>query len=402
MDFPLQHMDIRNFPPPKIPLSPVLDNNHAPNSHPEKTPSIFDAKYKLNTTSGRAALSIALEECGTTNEHEVLIPSYHCESMISPTLRLNAKAIFYRINSDTSPNLTDLKKKISPKTKAIIVTHFFGFTEDLTDIRQLCDTHNICLIEDCAHAFFGQINRQSVGTVGDYAIASTMKFFPVFDGGILASQKYNLQNISLKQPSLSFQVKSWINAVERALAYKRLGARGKVLNTLLSIKTTCWSFIKGLRPQESVVTSSPGSSEGGFGLDENWIYVKSTVSSQKTIINADYSDISKKRRAYYELLDDALRDLPSCEPLFKNLPHDVVPLVYPLKFQCPEQYFSALKEKGVPIWRFGEYLDEKVTPEEFPISRELSETVFQFPCHQSLTQDELDWMIKTIKETIKS
>ncbi|PCI70459.1 MAG: hypothetical protein COB26_02915 [Piscirickettsiaceae bacterium] len=395
-------MDIRNFPPPKIPLSPVLDNNCSQNLQPEKTPSIFDAKYKLNTTSGRAALSIALEECGTNSEHEVLIPSYHCESMISPALRLNANVIFYRIKKDTSPDFTDIKKKISPKTHAIIVTHFFGFTEDLTDIKQLCDTNNICLIEDCAHAFFGQINQQSVGTVGDYAIASTMKFFPVFDGGILASHKHSLHNIILRKPNLSFQLKSWINTVERALVYKRLGIRGAFLNTLLFIKTKCWSFIKGLRPQESTATSSPGSSEGGFGLDENWIYIKSTPSSQKTIMSANYSDIIKKRRSYYKMLDDALRDLPSCEPLFKNLPSDVVPLVYPLKFQHPERYFSTLKEKGVPIWRFGEYLDEKVTPEEFPISCELSKTVFQFPCHQSLTKDELDWMITTVKDTVKS
>ena len=102
------------------------------------------------------------------------------------------------------------------------------------------------------------------------------------------------------------------------------------------------------------------------------------------------------------MLHNALKDLPGCEPLFESSPDGVTPLVYPLKFDNPDLHFSALKEKGVPIWRFGEYLDEQITPEEFPISCELSKTIFQFPCHQSLTQDELDWMITTIKETIKS
>lgn len=396
-------MDIDNFPPPCIPLSPILgDESISSIDHQVTIPSINDATYKLETTSGRAALSIALEKCNVTNQHEVLVPSYHCESMISPALRLNAKVIFYNVNNDTSPDIADIKRKITAKSKAIIVTHFFGFTEDLTEIKDLCDENNMFLIEDCAHAFFGEVNNKPVGTTGDYAIASTMKFFPVFDGGILASDKHDLSNVLLQKPSKSFQLKSAINSVEKALSYKRLGHGGQILKVLLSIKNWLWNLIKNSHPNSQNLTNVPGSSEGGFHLDENWINVKSTIFSSRIIKRANFSVISEKRRTNYQLLHEALSTLPTCEPLFKKLPKNVTPLVYPLKFHNPERYFETLKEKGVPIWRFGEYLDDSITEDEFPISCELSRTIFQFPCHQSLTQQELDWMITTIKDTVKA
>lgn len=394
-------MDINSFPLPFVPLSPVLGDGYWRKPHQHKTHSIFDAKYKLKTTSGRAALAIALEQCGVTNEHNVLIPSYHCDSMISPALRLDADVVFYKINDDTSPNIVDLKNKITQHTKAILVTHFFGFTESLTDIKSLCDEHNIFLIEDCAHAFFGEVNGESVGTVGDYAIASTMKFFPVLDGGILASNKHNLSSVTLKKPTIAFQLKSAINSIEKAIKFKRFGKRGVVLNSLLEIKNVIWNLVKKSSADPSKLTDVPGSSEGGFELDEKWINVHSTYFSTQISERANYSDIRSKRRQNYMLIHNALKALPSCEPLFESLPEHVTPLVYPLKFDKPAQYFSALKEKGVPIWRFGEYLDKKITPDEFPISCELSETIFQFPCHQSLTQEELAWIISTIKDTVK-
>ena len=395
-------MDINNFPPPFIPLSPILDDGYWAKPHQHKTPSIFDAQYKLNTTSGRAALSIALELCQVTSAHNVLVPSYHCESMVSPALRLTSSVFFYKVNKDTSPDIKDISEKINKQTKAILVTHFFGFTQDLSDIKQLCDKHNIFLIEDCAHAFFGETTSKPVGTVGDYAIASTMKFFPVLDGGILASDKHDVSTITLNKPTLPFQLKSAINSFEKAISFKRLGKRGAFLNLLFTVKNNLWNSIKRSVSGSEKLTSVPGSSEGGFGLDENWINVHSTYFSKQIITRANYSSICSKRQHNYKVLHNALKDLPGCEPLFESSPDGVTPLVYPLKFDNPDLHFSALKEKGVPIWRFGEYLDEQITPEEFPISCELSKTIFQFPCHQSLTQDELDWMITTIKETIKS
>ena len=395
-------MDINNFPPPFIPLSPILGNGYWAKPHAHKTHSIFDAKNKLHTTSGRAALSIALELCQVTSAHNVLIPSYHCESMISPALRLNADVSFYKVNKDTSPDISDIKSKINNQTKVILVTHFFGFTENLSDIKKLCDEHDIFLIEDCAHAFFGQINGKSVGTLGDYAIASTMKFFPVLDGGILVSDKHDLSTITLEKPNLPFQLKSVINSIEKAISFNRLGKKGALLNLLFVVKNKLWNVIKRSNSSSAKLTNVPGSSEGGFELDENWIKVHSTYFSKQITTRANYSYICSKRQQNYNLLHNALKNLPGCEPLFESIPDGVTPLVYPLKFDKPDLHFASLKEKGVPIWRFGEYLDEQITPKEFPISCELSKTVFQFPCHQSLTQDELDWMIKTIKETIKS
>lgn len=108
-----------------------------------------------------------------------------------------------------------------------------------------------------------------------------------------------------------------------------------------------------------------------------------------------------KRRANYERLHAALRTLPGCAPLHPDLPSSVVPYVYPLVVDRPVEVFRALKQRGVPILRFGEYQWKGFSPSAFPEADELSRKVFQFPCHKELTAGELQWMISTIRDTVQ-
>jgi len=68
----------------------------------------------------------------------------------------------------------------------------------------------------------------------------------------------------------------------------------------------------------------------------------------------------------------------------------------------PEKFFRPLKNHGVPVIRFGEFLWKGMDVNICSVSTSLSKKVFQFPCHQELTAAELDWMIKEIKKIILS
>ena len=96
----------------------------------------------------------------------------------------------------------------------------------------------------------------------------------------------------------------------------------------------------------------------------------------------------------------ALAGLPGCRPLFPVLPERVYPWVFPLLTDQPEPIFQVLKESGVPIIRFGEYLWPGVDASVCGNSVDLSRRVLQFPCHQELKEEEIDWMIKKIKEAL--
>ncbi|MCK9606066.1 MAG: aminotransferase class V-fold PLP-dependent enzyme [Methylomonas sp.] len=391
-------MSTPNFPAPSIPPSALLD--FVTNKRPVKTdvPSILSIKDARFTTSGRASIALALEHANITTGDEVLIPAYHCEAMVAPARWLGATTIFYKINPDTSIQLEDIDAKITSKTRAIIVTHYFGFEQQLQQIRALCTKHAIVLIEDCAHALFGLSSGQPIGTTGDYAVASCMKFLPIYEGGLICSTSRDISDIKLSSPSLIFQIKSAINCLEAAVFYHRLGLLGRLINASFKLKDKLWAFLKSLKPDRQGIGLGPSSSEGGFGLDEAWIHKTMSIFSDRIVRNAELSYMAEQRRQNYQTLHQSLQTLPGCHPLFPALPDHTVPWVYPLYVSHPEKYFLTLKMQGVPVWRFGEFLDAAVTKDVCPISVEYSKHIFQFPCHQSLTPGEIDWMLNKIKE----
>lgn len=395
------------FPPPGIPLSPVISNLSLRFKQVLNIPSLLNLPHKLHVTSGRAAIALALEHAGIGPGDQVLIPAFHCESMVSPIRWRNAEPVFYQVHRNTHIDLENIKQRFTPACKAIIATHYFGFMQDFRPLRQWCDEVGIIFIEDCAHAFFGKTQGLGasqtgaaelvVGQSGDYAIASSMKFFPMYDGGLLASNKHQLGDIALKKPPLTIDIKSMVNTLERAISYGRLGWVGWCLSKVMAAKNFLWQRLKSSTKLES---NGPSSSEGAYGLDENWIHVATTRTSKHILQHCDIDRIAHYRRRNYQLLDAALGQLPGVRPLFPSLPEHCVPLVYPLYFEHPERHFRTLKELGVPIWRFGEFLDPLVSSQEFPHSKDLSRHVFQFPCHQELLNRELDWMIQHVKASL--
>ncbi|MBE0434369.1 MAG: DegT/DnrJ/EryC1/StrS aminotransferase family protein [Methylomicrobium sp.] len=390
-------MSTENLPAAKTPLSPLLDCNAISLSVNTNRPCVLNIKDVQFTTSGLAAIGLALEHAGIKTGDEVLLPAYHCEAMIAPVKWRGAKTAFYEINRDTSIQLDDIEQRISQNTKAIIVTHYFGFEQDLKAIKNLCENRSITLIEDCAHAFFGLSSNQPIGTTGDYAIASCMKFLPIYEGGLIASSKHDLSKLALSPPNMLFQIKSALNNLEVALSYQRLGLAGKLINFGLKLKNRLWTYLKSRRTEQPKPLG-PSSSEGGYDIDEEWIHKSMSIFSKLITRFTPLDSIAEKRRANYQALDKSLSTLPGCRPLFATLSEHTVPWVYPLYVENPKKYFTLLKTNGVPLWRFGEFLDPAVDAETYPLSVEYSQHILQFPCHQSLTPQELNWLITTITE----
>lgn len=363
-------------------------------------PSILDANYKTFVTSGRIAITLSLIDAKVGNGDAVLVPAYHCSSMIEPVVQVNAKPVFYRVNKDTTVDLQDLALKCTPDVRAILVTHYFGFPQDLQPIRELCDKKGIVLIEDCAHSFFGTLGSHSIGTIGDYSIASIMKFFPVYDGGCLASRHpLNIQEIT--SAGRGFEIKSFLNTIENSLSYGRLNSIGFFLKPPLQLKDFLWSRFKKRRSTSGGdVSLAPGASDGGYGLDANWLHKSMSRFSQYIMSHSNFRKMVEVRRRNYLHIHKRFSKLSNCEPLYKELPEHVVPYVYPLKVANPEGIFHPMKIRGIPIIRFGEFLWEGVDETTCPNSIKLSKSIFQFPCHQVLTESEIGWMTSQVAEII--
>lgn len=124
-------------------------------------------------SSAAAALELISILLDLKKNDEVIIPAHtYCASAI-PFARNGAKIVWADIDLNTRTiDISDVKKKINKRTKAIVIVHLYGFAVDVKSFIKLKKNKNIKIIEDCAQAFGAQINGQKVGSIGDFSAFS--------------------------------------------------------------------------------------------------------------------------------------------------------------------------------------------------------------------------------------
>jgi perosamine synthetase len=387
---------------PLIPIAPILSGASFRRSGFARARSVLDAGEARLVTSGRIAIGLALREMGVGPGHMVLVPAYHSPSMIPPVLWRGATPVFYKVRPDTSADLDDIAAKIGAATRALMVTHYFGFPQDLAPLRALCDARGIALLEDCAHCFIGEYNGQPVGAWGDYAIASSMKFFPIYEGGALVSARHSLASVALHSAGPGFEAKIALTSLENSFAWRRLPGLQAALWLPLKLKDGLWRMLKARRPASRPAALAPDSSDSSFDFDPAWLDKRSSWFARTMLALVPVARIAGLRRRNYLRLEAALRPLAGARPLFPALPDGVCPWVFPLLADDPEALFERLKTAGVPVVRFARPLWPGVDEDLCAASADLSRRVLSFPCHQELRDDELAWMIATIRTALTS
>lgn len=382
---------------PQVPVRPIL-SLAAFGREKGKSASLLDAGNYQLTVNARAAIALAFRYANIGEGCSVLVPAYHCPAMVSPMAWLGVEPIFFPIRPDTTVDPEVLARYIRPNTRAMIAVHYFGFIHDFSPLRKFCDERNILLIEDCAHAFFGGNEQLKLGRHGDFAIASIMKFIPADDGGCLASARQSLASMETKPGNLLFQLKSALNILEVSCHYGRLW----LLRYPLKLKKWLWNKAKkkiqglGRASGENDVFEE---SDDEFRFEPSSLGLKMSWPSIFIMKAMSFSGACASRRANYLTWMRSFTGISGCRPLFDDLPEGIYPQVFPLLVDDPVSLFSALKSKGVPIVRFGEYRWKGVEG-VCPVSDDLSRRVLQFPCHQALLPSELEWMIQMVKAAL--
>lgn len=146
------------------------------------------ARFALATNNGTAALAAAYFGCSLGEGDEVLVPAYAFHASASPMLLFQAVPVFCDIDQLTGNiNLDDARRRVTIRTRAIVVTHLWGHPADMDGIKALCEQYGLACIEDCSHAHGATYRGQQVGTFGDVACFSLQatKMLPAGEGGIL-------------------------------------------------------------------------------------------------------------------------------------------------------------------------------------------------------------------------
>jgi len=148
-------------------------------------------EFAASTSSGTAALHLALLAMGVGPGDEVIIPSYVCSALLNAVHYTGAVPVLADIRPDTyNLDATDVKRRLTRRTKTIIVPHLFGLAADLEPLLKL----EVPIIEDCAQAIGSTYHRRPVGTFGAAAIFSfyATKVMTTAEGGMVATNSGDL------------------------------------------------------------------------------------------------------------------------------------------------------------------------------------------------------------------
>lgn len=145
-------------------------------------------KHALACCNGTSAIFAALHSFGLQPGDQVLVPSATYWASVMPVLWCGAVPVF----CETEPeqlglDVTDAEKKVTPRTKALVVVHLWGMPSNMDAILAFAKKHNLKVFEDASHAHGAKFKGRSVATFGDAAVFSlqTNKLAPAGEGGIL-------------------------------------------------------------------------------------------------------------------------------------------------------------------------------------------------------------------------
>jgi dTDP-4-amino-4,6-dideoxygalactose transaminase len=151
-------------------------------------------KYAVATNSGTAALLISLLSIGVCRGDEVLVPGYTYVASISTIIYTQATPVLVEIDESLTMDPKDLEKKITKKTKAIMVVHMLGNPCNMTEITRIAKKYNLQIIEDGCQAAGGSYKGRKLGSVGEMGAFSLNRYKNIAagDGGILVTNDKKL------------------------------------------------------------------------------------------------------------------------------------------------------------------------------------------------------------------
>ncbi len=171
------------------------------------------AAYVFSFDSGRTSLFTILTSLNLEAGSEVLLQAYTCVAVPDPVLWTGLTPVFVDIDGDTlNMSPADLEKKITSRSKVLIIQHTFGFPANIDELMRVAKSRGLFVIEDCAHALGATYNNKPVGSFGDAAFFSFGRdkvISSTFGGIAVIKDKKIADNAKRLYASYKFPKRGW-------------------------------------------------------------------------------------------------------------------------------------------------------------------------------------------------
>lgn len=315
------------------------------------------APHAVGVSSGTAALAIALRAAGVGPGDEVVVPAHTFIASALGVLHVGATPVLCEVDDATGLIDPDAAAAaVTERTAAVVAVHLYGQMADVRRLRELCDRHDLFLLEDSAQAHGARAGDVGPGVVGD---AAAFSFYPSKNLGALGEG--------------GAIVTRHADVAARAAAIRNLGQTGKGVHTLL------------------------GDNQRLPGLQAALLAVK--------LPHLDGWNVRRREVAarYREQLADVVRVLPERDG-FESVHH-----LFPIRVADRDRWLDALSQQeiGVGVHYSPAVPDHPLfvndptlvrTAGDVPNARAWAAETLSLPMHAELTDDEVDRTVAAVLE----
>ena len=156
----------------------------------EKFAAFCGVKYSVSCSNGTTALHLAVEALGIGAGDEVIIPTFTMAATCNAVIYAGAKPVLIDAEKETwNMDVAQIEKRITSKTKAIMVVHTYGHPVDMDVVMDIARKHHLYVIEDAAEAHGAEYQSRKAGSLGDIAAFSfyANKLMTTGEGGIVVT-----------------------------------------------------------------------------------------------------------------------------------------------------------------------------------------------------------------------
>lgn len=341
-------------------------------------------KHAISVGNGTDALVIALKSLGIGAGDEVITSTFTYFASAECISAVGATPVFVDVEKDTfNIDPTKIEEKITDKTKAIIPVHIFGQSADMDPINEIAKKHNLKVIEDACQAVGAKYKGKMIGTLGD---AACFSFFPTKnlscagDGGMIVTNDDDIATIA------------------KALRTHGSGETGqKAYNLLNNIS-------------EEIQTSKDGD-DTVYNPLKYYNYLIGFNSRLDAIQGAilrvklpHLDNWNAGRRKVAKIYDKEFENSNVVTPIVRS---ENEPIYHQYVLQCEdrESMLNKLKEKGVatgvyypvPLHLQKVYAGLGYKEGDMPVAEYLSHRTFAIPVYPELTEDQINYIVDSIK-----
>lgn len=308
--------------------------------------------------SGRSALYFALKALEVGEDDEVLVQSYTCLVVINAIKWTGAKPIYVDVKDDCNMSVEDLSKKITNKTKALIVQHTFGRPANLEQLISVARKSNLKIIEDCAHSLGAKYQEKLTGTMGDIGMLSfgSDKILSCVRGGALLTADLVLfEKIKNYQKNLSFPKLG--KTIQHLLHYPIFYLAKPIYN--LGIGKWLLALAKYFNIYNKIIYTPEK-----FGLPVVFYPAKLANSLANILLNQflDLSKVIKHQKTIAHFYEEKINNPIIIKPEWND---ETIWLRYNIFVENPKKLHVLAKKNGIIL---GNWYDAPVAPKDVDLT----------------------------------